>query len=220
MISPLADNPAGFWENVDFMTLSEEILNLFGGWWDQPPVLDANKLKDNPTIAKLGMRAQELARSLAGSMAWGWKDPRNCLTLPFWRRVIPHLQVVACIRNPLDVALSLQKRGHSSISFGLNLWLTYNENLLSNTTPEERIVTHYDSYFEDPQRELGRVLNLLGFSVPKKTIANACGTVDRALRHSCSTREDMLKAEVSPTVLAVYDNLCVEAGPVFLDASP
>ena len=39
-------------------------------------------------------------RILAAAPVWGWKDPRTCLTLPFWQDVIGSIRYVICIRNP------------------------------------------------------------------------------------------------------------------------
>ena len=40
---------------------------------------------------------------------WGWKDPRNSLTLPFWKELLPNLKVVVCVRNPIEVIASLRR---------------------------------------------------------------------------------------------------------------
>src|SRR5580765_3890389 len=34
------DNPEGFWENLHFVRLNDEILNTSGGAWDLPPPED------------------------------------------------------------------------------------------------------------------------------------------------------------------------------------
>lgn len=45
---------------------------------------------------------------------WGWKDPRNTYTLPFWLDLFPDAKVIHIFRHPLDIANSLitrRKRG-------------------------------------------------------------------------------------------------------------
>ena len=37
MMPPQADNPDGFWENLRFVAINEEVLNELGGAWDLPP---------------------------------------------------------------------------------------------------------------------------------------------------------------------------------------
>src|ERR1700748_2976905 len=40
MMPPAADNPDGFWENLQFVRLNDELLNSAGGAWDLPPADD------------------------------------------------------------------------------------------------------------------------------------------------------------------------------------
>ena len=35
--------------------------------------------------------------------AWGFKDPRTCLTYPVWRKVLPPHKVIIVYRHPLEV---------------------------------------------------------------------------------------------------------------------
>ena len=49
---------------------------------------------------------------------WGWKDPRNTFTLPFWLDLFPDAKVIHIYRHPLDIANSLitrRKRGLSRL---------------------------------------------------------------------------------------------------------
>jgi hypothetical protein len=41
---------------------------------------------------------------------WGWKDPRNTITLPLWVNIFPGAKVLHVIRNGLDVAISIHER--------------------------------------------------------------------------------------------------------------
>lgn len=41
---------------------------------------------------------------------WGWKDPRNTYTLPFWLTLFPEAKVLHVYRDGIDVAISLHKR--------------------------------------------------------------------------------------------------------------
>lgn len=53
------------------------------------------------------LRGQRLSHM---SVPWGWKDPRNTLTLPIWREVYPEARIIHVVRNGLDVAHSLLNR--------------------------------------------------------------------------------------------------------------
>lgn len=41
---------------------------------------------------------------------WGWKDPRNTITINIWKEVFPMAKLIHVYRNPLDVAESLRRR--------------------------------------------------------------------------------------------------------------
>ena len=214
MIPARADNQAGFWENVDLVLLNERLLAQFGGGWDLPPVLPEG-WEAEASLAGFRQKALELAQPFRSHAPWGWKDPRCSLTMRFWQALFPGLRAVVCLRNPLEVALSLRERNGTSIPFGLHLWLTYNGRLLDNTRPEERVVTHYDVYFRDPRAELERVLQHLGIVASEEAVDQACRTVSSQLRHSAYSRADLLRAGATAEVVELYEELCAEAGPVY-----
>src|SRR2546423_870535 len=185
------DNEAGFWENLYFTKLNEEALTRLGGGWDLPATLTEGWEQD-AEMSPLRDEATELVRQFSSYEVWGWKDPRNSIMLPFWQRLIPDLKVVICLRNPLEVAKSLQMRNNSSLAFGLNLWLAYNQRLLSCTRPDERVMTHYNAYFYNPEAELRRLLSLLQIGAPAELVKESCSTISVPLRHSWITTQELL----------------------------
>jgi len=213
-LSPAAlDNEAGFWENSRFVRLNEDVLAQLGGAWDLPPaVTEGWELRDQ--MIPLRNDAAGLIRRFSPYEIWGWKDPRNSITLPFWKRLIPDLKLLVCLRNPLEVAQSLHQRSYASQAFSLNLWLTYNQRLLSSTKPAERVVTHYNAYFYNAQAELLRVLSLLKIPASSKTIAKACTTISKRLRHSIFTTQGLSEIKIPCDVLECYMRMCGEAGAI------
>ena len=210
-LSPAAmDNEAGFWENWHFVSLNEDILAHFGGGWDLPPAMPEG-WETHDEMLPFRQTATELIRRFTPHTLWGWKDPRNSILLPFWKRLIPDLKILVCIRNPLEVVQSLSKRAYSSYHFSMNLWRTYYQRLLSDTLPTERVVTHYDSYFHSPQAELRRVLKSLNIPVSSKIIDQACATISEQLRHSTITNQGLSESKIPSDVLDIYLMLCDEA---------
>src|SRR5256885_733489 len=99
LMQPTSDNPEGYWENLRFVKLNDRIIAQFGGWWSKPPFFPAG-WEFEPKLDSLFDEARELVERFHGNDSWGWKDPRNSLTIPFWRRLIPDLKVIVCVRNP------------------------------------------------------------------------------------------------------------------------
>lgn len=212
VLMPAADqNPEGFWEHVQVVEINDELLSLAGGGWDYPPAgpIDWNHARFDPVRT----RAERVFADFRDHPQWGWKDPRTSLTLPFWRTVVDDLRVVAVVRNPLEVALSLRQRNGASLAFGLALWQATYRQLLADTTPDERILTHYDAFFGRPAAEFERLLRWLGLPDDQPVVTElARATRTTRLRHHRFTARDLIDADVSDPVLDFYRTLCAEAG--------
>jgi glycosyltransferase involved in cell wall biosynthesis len=213
LLPPSPDNPEGFWEHRHFVQVNDEILARLGGAWDVPPPLPAG-WETQADMSALRAEAAALIAQFDGHPVWGWKDPRNALTLAFWKSLLPNLKVVLCLRNPVEVVQSLHKRGVVSDAFGFSLWLTYNQSLLALLEPDDRVITHYDAYFHDPQAELRRLRDLLNLPASDADIARACAATAPDLRHHRIGADDLMQAKVPLAVLQAYVDLCAQAGPV------
>jgi GT2 family glycosyltransferase/glycosyltransferase involved in cell wall biosynthesis len=201
------DNPDGFWEHLRFVQLNDEVLNASGGAWDLPPLPGTDF--SGPQFWALGTKGRLLVESFDPNSIWGWKDPRNCLTLSFWRQLIPALKVVMVVRHPLEVAYSMCHRNGSSYALGLRLWEIYNRRLLLETASEERIVTTYSSWFEDTEAELNRVLSFTGLNAERTSTVTNMVAHDR--RHTTFTMEQLIDAGVSDEIVSLYELLLAEA---------
>src|SRR5215217_8620297 len=208
LMPPAEENPEGFYEHLQFVRLNDEVLNVAGAGWDCPPTADFNW--DDAALDSFRARARRLAAPLGERLPWGWKDPRTSLTLPFWRSAIGPLRTVAVIRNPLEVVTSLHRRNAFSTALGLTLWQIYAERILEHSSPDERLVTHYDSYFLDPDREIARVLDYLGLDRGQDLQRLKMGAVPQ-LRHHRKTVSDLYEHEFPREVIGLYLRLCREA---------
>ena len=210
LMPALPDNADGFWENVRFVELNDQLLESQGGWWDCPAA---------PVDGWAGRAITEHRDSIDGVLApftdrepWGWKDPRTSLTIDLWQRLIPELKVVICLRNPLEVALSLKKRNTFSYALSLRLWYAYNQALMSSVPADRRIVTHYATYFEESHGEVSRVLNFAGLPATPAAIKEGVAATTRSLRHSHLTLQHLIDAHVPDHVIQLYLHMCQEAG--------
>ncbi len=82
-------------------------------------------MKTPRVMSFLGMRKYLKYRTPANlDVPWGWKDPRNTYTLPFWLDLFPEAKVIHIFRHPLDIINSLRtrrKRGLSRLE-GRHYW--------------------------------------------------------------------------------------------------
>jgi hypothetical protein len=214
-LPPKPDNPEGFFEHADFVALNDDVLRALGGAWDTPP---RATWAVAPELPALRARAAALVDELAAHAPWGWKDPRNSLTLPFWQSVVPDLRVVVCLRNPIAVARSLAHRAGVTEAFGLRLWQAYHERILAAVPADELVVTHYHAYFTDAPAELRRVCRLLGLEPTDEVIAAATATIRDQLLHHRPTTGQVVATVAHHEVVETYLRLCSLAGPVCVAA--
>ena len=85
LMEPDETNPAGFWEHQGLTDLNDELLDAYGGSWHEPPALGGG-WEDEAAATPIRAKARLLIEAdFAEKIFCAWKDPRTCLTLPFWR---------------------------------------------------------------------------------------------------------------------------------------
>lgn len=171
LLEPNMANPSGFWEHKGVIALNDELLVRLGGSWHTPPAASPG-WHESPAFDDLRVRALELlGTDLVKVGAWAWKDPRTCLTLPFWESLVPSLVAVICLRDPAASARSLSRMGWAVVDrmeqpyeTALDLWLEYTTAAFEGTAGRERLVMFYDDLLDDPVRQSERLATLAGLS--------------------------------------------------------
>jgi hypothetical protein len=127
------------YESTFFLGVNNWLLQRSGGAWDHPgPV---RYILNNPrarslvvehlqywlqspkVISYLGWKKYLQYRTPAAlNCIWGWKDPRNTFTLPFWLELFPYARVIHIFRNGVDVAASLKARQERKLNHATTLW--------------------------------------------------------------------------------------------------
>lgn len=218
---PGADNPRGYWEHQAFVAINDEILARFGGRWDIPPAL-APDWPHDPRIADLRDRAATLlATVFAHQPLWGWKDPRTCLTLPFWQDLIGPMRYVHCVRNPRAVAASLAQRNAIAMPEADGLWLLYSRASLEATAGQSQIFVCYEDVLADGAAALERLAAFVDHPSraddPAVRGATAAFLADE-LCHDRSTMEDLVRDDrvslaTKQLYVALRDRSLRQGGP-------
>ena len=139
----------------------------------------------------------------------GVKDPRATLLADFWSLVNEDLRFVVCLRNPLEVGLSLQRRGLMSPSLGMSLWAAYYERLLETTSRTRASSSTTTHWSPTRRRACPRSRRKLGVDPTEQQLRDSLALVDPVQRHhnAASPHSQFLPAAVT----RLYARLLAEA---------
>jgi len=201
-------------ESRSLRKLNRFLLRAGHAHWDHPlpfrHVLETSELCDalvrhleeaaqgkDIQSAFFGRRAVRFPNRRAGwPHNWGWKDPRNTLTLPLWLRVFPELRAIHVVRNGIDVANSLVERERVRVTRldhparsarclsqkrAFELWTEYIRIGLEHVAvlPEERVLTIcYEELVLSPQNQIERLFRFAGIAASASQIAALADSID------------------------------------------
>jgi hypothetical protein len=205
LVPDRAGNPRGYWESQSLIAYNETLLNACGSSWWCPPArgeliagLDALP-PDWPAAARAAFH------SVHFSAQWAWKDPRLCLLLPFWEKAlgIPAVAFLA-LRNPREIASSLQRRDGLAVPVGLALWERYTRQVLLNLRGSPVFVYRYQDLIGDPGGWCENARSFLrrhGFADVPGGAAEVASFIDTQLRHE----HDDAAVSLSARQLALHE---------------
>ena len=99
-------NNDGHYEDIDFYNYHQQVLTEHELPSDGLAPASPQSLT---TIQRTSLKAL-LHRKAAGQSQWGWKDPRTCLFLPFYREALPNARYLVILRDYKTVVSSLVQR--------------------------------------------------------------------------------------------------------------
>jgi hypothetical protein len=210
------DNPAGYWENRDIKELDDAVLTQRGGSWDQPPVLEPG-WEHGADLDEHRARAAEIldrdfgeVRATPGLM--GWKEPRLCLVLPFWRTVVGIDTTVLVVRDPREVASSLHSRNGMDEAQGALLWLRYLLAAMAND--EGHLLVGQQDFSTDLEGTLATMAAHLRLPAPSAEVIEAVRDhIDPSLVHHVARPDEPVPADpVMRLALDVWNGGAVAAG--------
>ncbi len=173
---PAEDNPKGFFEDQRVMLAHDLLLRRLGLGWDYPGEMPPDWLLSADAEA-CGKALSGVARQIAkGNALWGIKDPRISRLLPLWQEIFTRWGVlprcIILLRNPLEIAASLQRRDDFSQEESLWLWCAYLLDAERHTRGYRRVFVTYESLLNDPLqclRDVGQALDI-SWPVALKTL--------------------------------------------------
>lgn len=188
-IATNAENPKGFFESRPIARLNDALLATFEATWDDwHPLPETWWAEDRYTDLQDAAKAQILADFEDAPMI-ALKDPRMCRLAPFWEHVLGDMgfavHYVLPLRNPVEVALSLQTRNGFPLSHGIMLWMDHVLRAERDSRGKPRCFTSFDGLLAAPELTRRRIETHLGIHFPKP-LQDGDATdpfLSRSLRH-------------------------------------
>lgn len=163
-------NLGKFWENQVMRRPNEQLLEAFGGGWECPPELPEGWV-GAPEAKALVPAARAALAEYGAAPVFVWKDPRTCMTLPFWLELLDEPPVVVIIhRHPTEVVASLRTRNSLTAAHGYALWERFNGDALRNAVGLRTIVFEYRRLLSEPEATMRRLVDALarwGIDLPR-----------------------------------------------------
>ncbi len=150
------ENPQGFFEDVRFRLVNDHLLRRSGY-----RVKSFDRVIPPPRPSPL-VRAELrplLRWSRLRHRRWGWKDPRQMLTMAVWLEELdrlglgPQLRVLLIHRHPVAVARSMVTRGNvQTLDEGVLVWCAYHRRALEDLAGSgvDPAVLRYEDLLADP----------------------------------------------------------------------
>ena len=212
VLPPTDANPVGYWESEHAYDLNQRFLRAANSAWnDWTPLKLATSAPRDELIRDAGKYIRE---EFAGINSFVLKDPRLCRVLPEWKMALGlngfETRIVLALRNPIDVAASLEARDGTSISLGHFLWLRYVLESERASRGSARVIVHYDDVMLHWRSVVHTVSEQLGLALqPSIEAAEAIDSfIDRNLRHHNSSDEQIETDQtIHPWVKRVYSIL-------------
>lgn len=143
-------NEKGFYEQLPLRRLNDQLLERLGGSWAGPPELQLGWATDSD-LDDLREEARRCVVATYPEAPWVWKDPRTCLTLPFWRTCLKTEPVALIVlRDPASIIASMCARERMTEAYALALWERYMRNVLLGAAGLPVLVTEYRELIEAP----------------------------------------------------------------------
>ncbi len=150
------ENPDGCWERKDMRSVCDGLLFGAGCDWWKLNRFDFARISQR-SLKHWQNEFEKILWDLNKHSCWVLKEPRMCLVLPLLESFLNSPIAVICFRNPLEVAMSLEKRNDFPLSFGLALWELYIISSLNIAENKSIIWVDYNGLIENPKDEMTKI---------------------------------------------------------------
>lgn len=183
-------NEAGYWESPNINRLNDKVFQAANASWRSWSPLRLEVIAPAEFAALRNEAVDLLEMEFGSARSVVVKDPRFCRLLPFWLQVFERFSVrpvVVCpVRNPLEIAASLEQRNAMPQAMGLLLWLRYQLDMEIASRGLARSFSSYGALLENLEAVLKKIASeagLKGLDKGLRSDLEASELVRPKLRH-------------------------------------
>jgi hypothetical protein len=190
-------NAKGHFESSRVLELNEQILTALNTYWYDVGPIDFSSA-DSISLDRLRIELiTTLQTAYNKTPLFALKDPRISRLLPLIFSVLKKFgasaRIIVCLRNPLEVAKSLEARDGIALSHGFALWLRYMLEAELHSRGVPRVFVHFSDLLQDWRSIVREIEQRLGVALPGRE-TSAADTVseflDKSLRHQLAAEPE------------------------------
>jgi hypothetical protein len=215
LMGPSDDNARGYFESTPLSAAHDKVLVAAGSYWHDWRRFDLQWIHSKAAEQHRQNIKAILTQEFGDEPLIVIKDPRVCRFVPFTAAILNDMNVdlvaILPVRNPLEVAYSLQRRDEFALSKSILLWLRHVLDAEFYSRPLPRYFLRYEEFLSDWRLYLGRAADKIGIQWPVCR-DNSDAKIDQflapELRHErVSPDEFRDHPDVTPWARETYDVL-------------
>jgi len=199
------------YERYETQILNKEILKC-GDTHSLDVIHPVTDITNEYLLKRMSLLVQDLCQKYS---AWGFKDPRTCLTYPVWQKVLPPHKVIIVYRNPLEVYHHYRRgipfyRIFKKLKYSykaLRAWYIYNSLLLQYISQlnSDYIVINFSEFMSSSRglKKLESFLNIPLVDCRRKDLYRA--KPKKVLSYYICSK--LLAINYHPSVINLYEKL-------------
>lgn len=213
-IEASGDNARGYWESAGLVRADDQLLRVGRSSWFDPRPLDLSRLDAGAVASRKNRIREAIERGWGSAPLIAIKDPRQCRFVPLIAEVLAGMRIepraVLMLRNPAEIAGSLQSRDGTTAAYAHLLWLRHMADAERATRGMMRAIVDYEDLLADWRGAMTRMAPLAnrdGWQPSEIDAAEIDAFLDPALRHHHMSMPAGLEQPLAGIVAAVDQGL-------------
>jgi glycosyltransferase involved in cell wall biosynthesis len=219
LMGPHPCNQKGLFEAFDLAQAHDEFLKAAGSFWHDWRKLDLQWASSKAAAPHFERIRTVIVDEFGDEPLIVLKDPRICRFVPYTLSILDDLNVrpvaVLPVRNPLEVALSLQQRDNFDVPKSIMLWLRHVLDAEYYSRSLRRYFVSFDGLLQDWRRHVDRIAEQTGIAWPDRSDRSSAAIdqfLTRDLYHERvtwdETRDHPQVSELARHTYRILTNIC------------